>query len=68
MTDEIYRDPVSRELLAIADEMKRIAAHRAERNSQPDTLLSSWAGRIEKAVINGITIESTLREINANPS
>lgn len=56
--DEIYRDPISRELLAIASEMRQIAAHRARNNPQPDTLLSSWAGRIERAVINGETPET----------
>lgn len=59
--DQIYRSPVNRELLAIADEMRRIAQHRAENDPQPDMLLFSWAGRIERAIINGETMESALR-------
>ena len=58
--DGIYRSPVNKELLSIADEMKRIAEHRAHNNPQPDTLLSSWAGRIEAAIINGVTMESAM--------
>lgn len=52
---------VVRELLAIAEEMRAQAAVRAERDPWPDTLLSAWAGRIERAIINGETMESAMR-------
>lgn len=60
LREVVDRQGIGRELLAIADEMRGIAAHRAEHDPHPDNALTSWAGRIERAVVGGETVETAM--------
>lgn len=52
---------VRRELLAIAEEMRDVAARRAKNDPHTDEQLTSWAGRIQRALLNGETMETAMQ-------
>ena len=56
---------VKRELLAIAEEMRDVAARRAANDPHADTQLTSWAGRIQRALLNGETMETAMQAAQA---
>ena len=56
---------VKRELLAIAEEMRDVAARRAANDPHADTRLTSWAGRIQRALLNGETMETAMQAAQA---
>lgn len=58
-------DGVKRELLAIAEEMRDVAARRAANDPHADTQLTSWAGRIQRALLNGETMETAMQAAQA---
>jgi hypothetical protein len=57
---------VKKELLDIAEEMRSTAATRACNDPYEDTRLTSWAGRIARALINGETMETAMATAIAN--
>lgn len=54
-------DGVRRELLAIAEEMRDVAARRETNDPHTDEQLTSWAGRIQRAILNGETMETAMQ-------